>query len=260
MIIKILRKKSLLLFLPLVLAGVFDVVGQSRKESGGKTAILDLVGALVSEEDSVPDYYPSELADIVSDYYIDAVVPESVTEGVLAYLADVYSEHGYHETGDWAPKTGRRLSYGRRLRYVPYEGELPDYEMSDFQTPTEGRLTSGYGYRKKFHRFHYGVDIALTAGDTVRCALPGVVTKIGYDPRGYGKYIVVSHSGGMETLYGHLQKGIADMGAMLKAGDPIGLGGTTGNATGAHLHFETRYYGRPVNPSNYISSFSLTSQ
>lgn len=198
------------------------------------------------ENDTVNDALPLYLEEIVNDYYAEATVPETVATDVLSYLTDIYSEHNYHASGSWVTaKTSPRM-------FVPYKGELPDYELNDFQSPAEGHLTSAYGYRPRFHRFHRGVDIALELGDTVKCALPGVVTTIGYEKRGYGRYVVVTHSGGMETLYGHLQTSLVKPGQKVSAGEALGLGGTSGNATGPHLHFETRYRGVAIDPLSWF--------
>ena len=192
---------------------------------------------------------PFDLAEIVRDYYAEATVPASTANGVLDYLTSAYSEHGYYDKGSWTPKRGT-------VRYVPFTGTLPEYEAKDFRMPVDGHLTSSYGYRSKFRRFHRGIDISLNLGDTVACALPGVVTATGYETGGYGRYVVVSHAGGVETLYAHLIHSIVKPGQEIEAGDPIGLGGITGNATGPHLHFETRYRGVAIDP---IPWFNLTS-
>ena len=69
-----------------------------------------------------------------------------------------------------------------------------------------------------------------------------------YERRGYGKYVVIRHDNGLETIYGHLSKQIVKENEYVKAGDPIGLGGNTGRSTGSHLHFETRFLGEVINP------------
>ncbi|MCH5229060.1 MAG: M23 family metallopeptidase [Muribaculaceae bacterium] len=173
-------------------------------------------------------------------------LPEDNTEMVLNFLTSAYIDHGYHETGYW----GSNLS---KYTYVPYKGKLPDYDPADFRMPVFGHLTSKYGYRSKFKRFHRGIDISLHSGDTVRCALPGVVTGRGYDTGGYGHYIVVAHSGGLETLYGHLSDGLVNPGKAVKAGEALGIGGSTGNSTGPHLHFELRYRGVAIDPASWFN-------
>ena len=70
-----------------------------------------------------------------------------------------------------------------------------------------------------------------------------------YEPRGYGKYVVIRHYNGLETYYGHMSAWLVNENDEVKAGDPIGLGGNTGRSTGSHLHFETRICGVALNPA-----------
>lgn len=207
----------------------------------------------VGGENAGPREVPAELSEIVCDYYSEEVVGDEVATDVLAYLSNVYSDHGYYDTGRW--DTGKLAHRPRRFirEYQPYKGDLQEYSDSDFQLPARGSLTSGYGYRPRFKRFHHGIDIALHTGDTVKCSLPGIVVKTGYEKGGYGRYVVVAHSGGIDTLYGHLSCSLVNPGQKLAAGAAVGLGGTTGNSTGPHLHFETRYRGVAIDPVSWFS-------
>ena len=208
--------------------------------------LQELVGVLTEQEsrDSVPPYILDMIGSCTDEG--DAIQHGEGID-VLSFLTGVYSEHGYHDAGNWVPK----ISYSKTsFSYNPYEGELPFYKESDFQMPVKGILTSHYGYRRKFKKFHYGVDMRLNVGDTVRCALPGVVTRTGYAPGGYGRYVVVTHANDLETLYGHLNSSMVTPGQQIQAGEAIGLGGETGNATGPHLHFETRHRGKPLDPES----------
>ena len=72
---------------------------------------------------------------------------------------------------------------------------------------------------------------------------------MGYDARGYGKYVVIRHNNGLETYYGHLSKQMVYANQTVRAGEPIALGGNTGRSTGSHLHFETRLAGVAINPA-----------
>ncbi|UYZ65188.1 M23 family metallopeptidase [Hymenobacter weizhouensis] len=107
-------------------------------------------------------------------------------------------------------------------------------------------LTSDFGFRG--YRWHYGVDLDLNTGDSVKAAFDGVVRITKWDGSGYGNYILVRHYNGIETLYGHLQKSLVTPGTFVKAGQLIGYGGSTGRSTGSHLHFEVRYEGNPIDP------------
>lgn len=127
-----------------------------------------------------------------------------------------------------------------------------DIDVSEYTTPCPGHITSNYGYRSRFRRNHYGIDLKLQVGDTVRAAFSGKIRLTKYEGRGYGYYVVMRHPNGMETVYGHLSRFLVKPDQVVKAGDPIALGGNTGRSTGAHLHFETRYMGIPINPAAII--------
>jgi hypothetical protein len=122
-------------------------------------------------------------------------------------------------------------------------------DSCDFAPPVIGNKTSDFGYRR--YRYHYGVDIKLYRGDTVRSAFEGVVRIAHYDGD-YGKVVVVRHNNGLETLYAHLSKLSVSEGDKVEAGDVVGLGGNTGRSTGSHLHFEARYKGEPIDPNELI--------
>ena len=96
---------------------------------------------------------------------------------------------------------------------------------------------------------HNGLDIKLNTGDAVRSAFDGTVVTVNYEPKSYGKYVVMRHPNGLETLYSHLSEQRVTVGQNVRAGETIGLGGNTGRSTGAHLHFETRLGGTPIDPA-----------
>lgn len=118
-----------------------------------------------------------------------------------------------------------------------------------FHFPFKGKLISKYGWRSG--RFHAGMDIKLLQGDTVVAAFDGKV-RIARTMRGYGKMVVLRHNNGLETVYAHFSKILVKNNQVVKAGEPIGLGGRTGRATGTHLHFETRYLGEHFNPDRIM--------
>lgn len=131
--------------------------------------------------------------------------------------------------------------------------EIPEnfrIDLRNFCMPTPSRVvTSNYGYRARWGRQHKGLDIKVYIGDTIRAAFSGKVRIVKYNGGGYGKYVVIRHPNGLETLYGHLSKQLVEENEVVKAGTPIGLGGNTGRSTGSHLHFETRLGGVALNPA-----------
>ena len=133
-----------------------------------------------------------------------------------------------------------------------YGIELPtEYkiDLRGFHMPCDSRLvTSSYGYRRSFRRNHYGTDIKVYIGDTIRAAFSGKIRVVAYNARGYGKYVIIRHPNGLETVYGHMSKQLVEENQTVRAGEPIGLGGNTGRSTGSHLHFETRFLGQFIDP------------
>ncbi len=136
-------------------------------------------------------------------------------------------------------------------RYAHKATELPDsfrINLRDFCMPTTSRvITSNFGHR--WGRQHKGLDVKVYIGDTIRAAFSGKVRIVRYEAAGYGKYVVIRHYNGLETIYGHMSKQLVAENEEVKAGDPIGLGGNTGRSTGSHLHFETRLCGVALNPA-----------
>ena len=121
-------------------------------------------------------------------------------------------------------------------------------DLRGFCMPTPSRkINSQFGPR--WGRRHEGLDIKVYIGDTIRSAFDGKVRICKYNGGGYGYYVVIRHPNGLETLYGHLSKQIVKENQIVRAGDPIGLGGNTGRSYGSHLHFETRLLGQPINPA-----------
>ena len=105
------------------------------------------------------------------------------------------------------------------------------------------RVTSNYGYRAKFGRMHKGIDLGIRSNDTIYAAYDGKVRLTSYEARGYGNYIIIRHPNELETVYGHLNKSLVKPNQVVKAGQPIGLGGSTGRSTYPHLHFRDPLYG-----------------
>ena len=130
---------------------------------------------------------------------------------------------------------------------------LPDsfrIDLSEFCMPTtHTKITSKFGPRRR--RMHYGIDVKVYIGDTIRAAFAGKVRVVKNQGRrtGYGKYVIIRHDNGLETVYGHLSKQLVSENQFVEAGEVIGLGGNTGRSSGSHLHFETRFLGQAINPA-----------
>jgi murein DD-endopeptidase MepM/ murein hydrolase activator NlpD len=124
-----------------------------------------------------------------------------------------------------------------------------------FMWPLSGRMTSGFGYRRHpifgTVKRHTGIDISRPNGTPIAAADGGKVVFAGWYG-GYGKAVVIAHKNGLSTLYGHMSRISVGTGTFVNKGERVGAVGSTGYSTGAHLHFEVRVNGRPVNPLGYL--------
>jgi len=119
----------------------------------------------------------------------------------------------------------------------------------EFIMPSRGSISSRFGQR--WSSQHTGIDIAVPRGTPNKAADGGVVTFAGWSG-GYGKLVIIDHENGYTTYYAHNDTINVKKGQRVARGDTIGTAGSTGNATGPHLHFEVRKNGVPVNPLNYV--------
>ena len=100
---------------------------------------------------------------------------------------------------------------------------------------------------------HTGIDFAGKLGDFIYAAEGGKVKKIGFDPQGYGNYLIIDCGNGIETLYAHLMSP-PEVSGKVKRGQIIGYMGSTGWSSGVHLHFEVRLNGKPQNPRFFFDA------
>jgi murein DD-endopeptidase MepM/ murein hydrolase activator NlpD len=150
-------------------------------------------------------------------------------------------------------------AYAEQIRRLTGEGRTLAPFNGIFKWPLIGRVTSRFGMR--FHPIlrkrkpHYGIDIALPRGSLVYAAASGTVISAEYKG-GYGLAVVILHGAlkgdSYSTIYAHLDEILVEEGAEVEVGDPIGKVGSTGLATGPHLHFEIRINGDPVDPARYL--------
>jgi murein DD-endopeptidase MepM/ murein hydrolase activator NlpD len=134
-----------------------------------------------------------------------------------------------------------RSVYGAGACSGSYEGA---YGSGFFAWPSANRVLSGNDYWPG----HLAIDIAAAVGDGVFAADSGVVVFAGWATGGYGYMVMIDHGNGYQTLYAHMSRVTAYCGQSVNQGTYIGAAGSTGNSTGAHLHFEVRYLGGFVNP------------
>lgn len=144
-------------------------------------------------------------------------------------------------------KDPSRISEGQAI-FIP--GDL----YSNIIWPVRGKISSYYGERGR-RGFHAGIDIAASKGTPIKAVADGLVIESGKGLDGFSKYgriVILDHGNGVRTLYAHNRKNRVRSGSCIRAGDVLGEVGNSGNATGAHLHFEIRRNGNPINPILYL--------
>ncbi len=213
------KKLKLILGCTLLAAASFTTVAQNK--SSHAAAHKQLLANAASSTDRIKLIEQNTFIDLL--------------ENELEPELDIYTE-------GWNSKSVNPFS----------EKDVPDTKVinvTGYYIPHKGIITSPYGFRKRFGRMHKGVDIGIKMNDTIRAAFDGKVRLTAYEGRGYGNYIIIRHTNGLETVYGHLNKHLVKPDQVVRAGAPIGLGGSTGRSTGPHLHFETRFMGYAINPA-----------
>lgn len=152
----------------------------------------------------------------------------------------------------------RLASFQEIAWYITNQRSL--YHSTPNIWPTEGHITSPYGYRFSPFRnrsdlhngqFHEGIDIANSPDTIIVATADGVVRYAGWSS-GYGMMVLMDHGFGYSTLYGHTSKVTVHKGDRVVRGQMIAYMGTSGRSTGHHLHYEVWRHGKPVNPMKYL--------
>lgn len=154
----------------------------------------------------------------------------------------------------------QKANYDELITHLEEKSYLKDRIPSII--PVQGWLIRGFGYHvdpfTNTTKMHEGLDIAAPAGTPIVAPADGRVTFAG-TRKGFGVTVVIDHGYGYTTRYAHCQRTRVRTGMMVKRGDIIAYVGSTGQCSGPHLHYEVRIADRPVNPSNYILTFSASS-
>jgi murein DD-endopeptidase MepM/ murein hydrolase activator NlpD len=209
--------------------------------------------------------------------YIRALASQTNIGGLVSDdRFDIILDHRRAATGE--AETGRLLyagldrDSGKDLRLMQWEegGRAEWYEASGvgresgmLQRPVPGTVSSNFGMR--FHpilgytRMHKGVDFRAGYGPPILAATDGKVIAAGR-AGGYGNQVRLAHAGGLVTSYSHMSRMVAQPGASVRQGQVIGYVGSTGLATGPHLHYELLKNGVPINPASvkFVSRAQLS--
>ncbi|HFK5562920.1 TPA: M23 family metallopeptidase [Elizabethkingia anophelis] len=145
----------------------------------------------------------------------------------------------------------------KKMDFINEEKEMTEGKMK-ISMPLDNKLvvTSPFSIRTHpifgFIKMHNGVDLKANY-EQIRSVLGGIVTATGWDPKGGGNFIKISHSGRFETSYLHLSEIYYKAGEYVNAGFIIGKSGNSGNSTGPHLHFAVKEYGKYINPIHFLN-------
>lgn len=238
----------------LILAGVMILASLLSSRAQGRKILTDTTMTLKRAERLVPRIGKEPVYSFIPGEGPAMDTIDTVDPAVKILL---YSDNTWKYRRD--PSFGRDESIfmdNWSSEYPdPYKtalGSLPEKvtfwvvdSLGEYHCPNQVKVYSVYGYRHGRH--HSGVDLPLKTGDPVYAAFAGKVRMSKYY-RGFGNLVVIRHDNGLETFYAHLSKRNVEVGDWVEAGHVIGLGGATGRATGAHLHFETRYHGYSFDP------------
>lgn len=202
----------------------------------------------------VADYYGVDPLDIVQypgnklDIYDFDLDNPSFENGQMLIVPG-----GERELVDYGPPAITRDNPAIAATYGPghcgtiYTGSVG---VGVFLWPTTERWVSGYDYNPGAN--HPAIDIAGSIENPVWASDNGVIVYSGWSNYGYGNLVVIDHGNGWQTLYAHLNSINVGCGQSVNQGQRIGGLGTTGNSSGAHLHFEMIYVGTKVNPWNFL--------
>ena len=230
---------------------VFSAVGQAAAGEKPVDKTLDEVYQAV--------FHPQERSAALQTAAPLAQVPVTSKTKALDSLRDFRSER------EAAGKTEVAETEAEALAFVLYSDQnLPEQVSMEqailgfsYCTPVAGTVSSGFGYREHptegEERFHYGLDLAADTGTAIACFADGTVKAVG-ESSSYGKYLIVSHKGGYDTLYAHCSRIDVASGSRVSRGQTIAQVGDTGIATGPHLHFELHRDGVYLNPIYYVAA------
>lgn len=215
-------------------------IAQGCAMTSTSTPVLAPTTATVAAEPAaapqeVPGAFAMTLAQIATSF--DLPLPHAILDHLVQWQLDAR---------DYLHAAADKLA----ALAAPGASGIPDISILTTQ-PIPDTLSSGYGWRddpiRHTWKFHSGTDFPSDPGTPVAVAGDGVVTFAGRQG-GYGNVVYVDHGGGVVTLYGHMRRIETKKGATVTAGERIGQVGSTGRATGPHLHFEVRLDNRPVDP------------
>lgn len=223
------------------------VPGQFVTVKSGAGPLLTVQNVLVeTEEESIP--YDTKTVNDSSIYKGKSIVKQAGVRGVKTRTVTITYVDGAEISRD----TTEFAVTKEPVDKIVHKGTKAPADAADapnFIWPLSGPISSPFGPR--WGRMHYGIDIAISEGTSVKAAASGTVLRA-FDNGGYGLFVEIDHGGGWITRYGHNSKLLVKPGDHVSRGEVISKSGNTGTSTGPHLHFEIRKNGTPVDPQLYL--------
>ena len=232
-----------------------SLIASLQKAGISNNTILRLINAYSHQIDFQRQIKSGDKIAVITEKFVTTdnqfshhgkILHASLTAGGIDYNIYLYSPSGKDADVEFFSESGQSIKGGL------------------LKTPVDVvRISGHFGYRKKhpvlgFGRMHKGVDFAASTGTPIYAAGEGVVQYVGWKS-GYGRYILLKHNSGISTAYAHASKFASNLkvGALVRQGDIIAYVGSTGHATGPHLHYEVLVNGRQVNPVEFKSTPSV---
>lgn len=225
----------------------------------------DIVNGRGGEDGPIPEGKVLPASEKIQKSDASSLVPAGVTEAAQGLTASVSAgSNGLSEQEmiasikdsiDWLSKEATTQEQFLQELSLAAEQKSSRWAATPSIWPVKGWVTSGFGPRvspfTEKPAWHDGLDIGAAANAPVQAPAQGRVTMVGFDPK-LGNLVKLDHGFGIETLYGHLAKVLVKEGQRVKRGEVVGLVGSSGLATGPHLHYMVKVYGQTLDPVKYI--------
>lgn len=244
-----------------------------KNDERDKKSNKDTLSALVIAPENplynnISDMSGNEIMSLIDSILELDKIPKDLLNGINDYVENKLFEHDYYiSLTNYYENSAipSNSTYGKwdTKHISPYSEAITENDTSLILTLTDTKnnchfvppiqdpvITSYFGWRNG--KNHHGMDLDLQVWDPVAASFDGMVRLALFHP-GYGRVVIIRHYNGLETLYAHLHRFKVKTGDIVEAGQIIGLGGSSGQSTGSHLHYEIRYKGKPLNPKNIIS-------
>ncbi len=232
-----------------------NVISSLKKAGLSSNSIISLINTYSHQIDFQRQIHPGDKITVITEKF---VTPDSKLShhGEIIY-SSIQSQGNEYTIYRYSPT-------GKKEQYEFFSEDGKSTKSTLLKTPIKVvRISSTFGYRDKhpvhgYGAMHEGVDFAAPVGTPIYSAGSGTVEFIGW-ASGYGRIVVIKHNNSLSTAYAHASKFANGLkkGSSVRQGDTIAFVGTSGNVTGAHLHYEVRENGKKINPANFKSTPSI---